>query len=283
MQESNKHNVFSKEELLKLLAEKKSLPPEADDFDKEAMEGLSLLTNTKKLDGINNSIDEVLHNEKRLELKKRNIYILSAAASVILIITFFFLLKDNSFNKKDKALAENTGKEISDLKQNQEVVTATESLAVPASEKTTESKPAMIEKGESLTKEGKNLGSGITAESNKAVAGEDITVVAPAEAKGDMASVTVNRKVSNEETPEDNDTRNAGGKDYKTTLAKDAELKREETKKPSVDLEDKEKDKKRYAVNTVWTSSTPATGGVATDESLKKTSDDRAKNQYDQN
>src|ERR1700758_4095667 len=97
--DNNKHKIFSKEELFKLIEEKKSLPPEADDFDKEALEGLSMLTDRKKVDGLNNSIDEILLLEKKKANKKRNIYILSAAASLVLIISFFFLLKNNSFEK----------------------------------------------------------------------------------------------------------------------------------------------------------------------------------------
>jgi len=108
MPDSNKHKIFSKEELFKLIDEKKSLPPEADDFDQEAMEGLSMLTDRKKVDRLNNSIDEVLRLEKNKAKKKRNLYVLSAAASLILIISFFFLLKDTTIKKEDKSLAENT-------------------------------------------------------------------------------------------------------------------------------------------------------------------------------
>src|ERR1700740_2681969 len=108
MPDNNKHKIFSKEELFKLIDEKKSLPPDADDFDKEAIEGLSMVTDRKKLDGFDHSIDEVLRNEAAKASKKRNLYVLSAAASLLLIIGLFFLLKEFSFDKKSETLAENT-------------------------------------------------------------------------------------------------------------------------------------------------------------------------------
>ena len=63
MPNKNKNNIFSKEELFKLIDENKSLPPEAEDFDKEALEGLAMLSDRRKVDGLNNSVDEVLRKE----------------------------------------------------------------------------------------------------------------------------------------------------------------------------------------------------------------------------
>lgn len=105
MEDNNKHNIFSKEEFFKMLDEKRSLPPEADDFDREAMEGLALVKDRSKLDKLDGAIDQALAREKKLAVRKRNIYYFSAAASVMLIIGLFFILKENTVNnEKDLAL-----------------------------------------------------------------------------------------------------------------------------------------------------------------------------------
>ena len=107
MPDNNKHKIFSKEELFKLLDEQRSLPPDADDFDREAMEGLAMLKDRNKIEGLDNSIDEVLRHEKEKAKKKRSLYVLSAAASLLLLVGLFFLWKDTAFEKKGKTLAEN--------------------------------------------------------------------------------------------------------------------------------------------------------------------------------
>src|ERR1700758_3950901 len=135
----NKHKPFSKEELFRLIDEKRSLPPEADDFDKEALEGLSMLTNRNKVDGLNNSIDEALRLEGKKRKRKKNLYIFSAAASVILIIGLFFLLKDISFAKKENAIAENTTPASETTKQ-EDIKTSDEN--VPAEKKLEENNNA---------------------------------------------------------------------------------------------------------------------------------------------
>ena len=105
MEDNNKHNIFSKKEFFKMLDEKRSLPPEADDFDREAMEGLALVKDRSKLDKLDGAIDQALAREKKLAARKRNIYYFSAAASVMLIIGLFFILKESTVNQeKDLAL-----------------------------------------------------------------------------------------------------------------------------------------------------------------------------------
>ena len=283
MPDSNKHKIVSKEELFKLIDEKKSLPPEADDFDKEAMEGLSMLTDRAKLDGLNNSIDEVLRQEAALSKKKRNIYILSAAASLVLIIGIFFLLKDNSFEKKENVLAENT-KTVNDISKQKEPKNLEES---PATEKkspegTSVNSPVTITTGETSGKSEKERALKSFAKSNQnGSSGGDAMATPPTEVAANLQTKTENRNMAGEDAEADKDK---GGKDYKTSLAKDDQLKREETKKGDLKLEDEEqeKDKKtRYEVNTVWTSSSnPASGvGGAKDESKNKTDDYRNKNQ----
>jgi len=43
--QKDKHNIYSKEELLKLIKEGKNAPADMDEFDLEALEGLKLLDN----------------------------------------------------------------------------------------------------------------------------------------------------------------------------------------------------------------------------------------------
>lgn len=101
MEDNNKHNIFSKEEFFRMLDEKRSLPPEADDFDREAMEGLALVKDRSRLDKLDAAINQALAREKKLAARKRNIYYFSAAASIILIIGLFFILKENTVSKEN--------------------------------------------------------------------------------------------------------------------------------------------------------------------------------------
>ncbi|HEX7414796.1 MAG TPA: energy transducer TonB [Bacteroidia bacterium] len=105
MQEKDKHKIYSKEELLKIIKEGESVPADMDDFDREALEGLKLLNNEDVLNKINTQVDYIVELEKR---KKKTVYYFSAAASFLLIVGLVFFFK-NSFNSKDNkpiALAE---------------------------------------------------------------------------------------------------------------------------------------------------------------------------------
>lgn len=286
MPDNNKHKIFSKEELFKLLDEKRSLPPEADDFDKEAMEGLSMLTDRKKLDGLNNSIDEVLRKEKMKARKRKNLYFLSAAASLLLVIGLFFLLKDASFDKKENELAENT-KVVNDISPPDQTKVLEES---PAEEKKlakeTVNSPAATATGETSENLEKTRELGLAKSKESVSAGGDAVTMAPTEVAANIQTKAEERK----QTAEDEATVKAdrddvsGGKDYKTSLAKDDQWKKDELKKSELKLEDKEKEKDkktRYETNTVWvTPSSPSkSAGGSTGESKSKTEDLRNKNQ----
>jgi hypothetical protein len=269
MQPDNKHKPFSKEELFRLIEEKKSLPPEADDFDKEAFEGLSMLTNRNKVNGLNNSIDEILRLEARKAKRKKNLYIFSAAASVILIIGLFFLLKDISFDKKENAIAENATPASESVKQ-EDIKTSDEK--VPAEKKLEERNNTSATVADA---EGKEDESTIAFKNKEATTGGDLGTAAPPKVTVNDQLKSATRKTANEELEKEADDRSQGGKDYKAGLAK-----REETAKKSEPKVD-DNDKTRYPTNTVWTT-TPASGaGVTVDESKKKTDDYRSKNQED--
>ena len=284
MQQNNKHNIFSKEELLKLIDEKRSLPPDADDFDNEALEGLSMLTDRTKLDGLNESIDEVLRKEKKKAARRRNIYFLSAAASLLLIVGFFFLIKENTSFKKENELADNTlVKSENDISKVDESKTLEESAAVE--KKLEDAAPATTATGEASGKEVKTDELKVSTKTGGDVSSGDAMMAVPAEAPVNAQPKAESKVALNEDAEE----RNSGGKDYKTTLAKDDQSKREESKKATIKIEDKEKEKTRYVTNTVWTS-TPASGVAANDESKNlsvpagagKTADNRKENQVDQ-
>jgi hypothetical protein len=129
MPDNNKHKLFSKEELFRLIDEKRSLPEDADDFDKEALEGLSMVKDRERLSELDHSIDEVLHLEKAKSRKRRNIYMLSAAASLLLLIGLFFFLKDNMTEKDSSHLAQN--KELPNAQEPGEQKITAEELQKP--------------------------------------------------------------------------------------------------------------------------------------------------------
>ncbi|MGZ3904256.1 MAG: hypothetical protein ACXVC6_11205, partial [Bacteroidia bacterium] len=265
----DKNKIFSKEELFKLIDEKKSLPPDADDFDKEAMEGLSMVTDRKKLDGLNDSIDEVLANEKAKASKRRNLYIFSAAASLLLIIGLFFLVKEVSFDKKSESLAENTSSAPS----------ATQiDLPKMSDEKLAEEKKDVApEASVAKEKEGKaepvtTVDAVTTVSSGETMSAPPAEVAANAQAKQEIS------KSANEEGEMRFDDQAAGGgKDnYKTQLSKEDAPQREALKK----AEEKEKDKTRYETNTIWTAAAPSSGaGIASgDQSVKTRSLEESSN-----
>jgi hypothetical protein len=103
MQERDKHNIYSKEELLKILKEGKGAPADMDAFEQEALEGLRLLYNPGILDTLDKQVDEIIDQEKN---KKRTIFYLSAAASLLLIVGLFFFFKGFLGEKENTVLAE---------------------------------------------------------------------------------------------------------------------------------------------------------------------------------
>jgi hypothetical protein len=104
--QKGKHNIYSKEELLKLIKEGKNAPADMDEFDREALEGLKLLDKPNDiLNKLDKEIDSIIEEEKN---KKRVIYYFSAAASLVLIIGLVFFFKNEvatSVTKSEKPIA----------------------------------------------------------------------------------------------------------------------------------------------------------------------------------
>jgi len=110
--QKDKHNIYSKEELLKLIKEGKNVSADMDEFEREALEGLKLLDKPDVLlNDLDAEIDSIVVKDKR----KKTIYYFSAAASLVLIIgsVLFFKNKvapDITKNEKPIASAENLKK-----------------------------------------------------------------------------------------------------------------------------------------------------------------------------
>ena len=103
--QKDKHNIYSKEELLKLIKEGKNAPADMDEFDLEAMEGLKLLDNPPILNKLNKEVDEIIIQEKKKEKQRKAIYYFSAAASLLLIMSLIFLFKNEVVVKHEKVVA----------------------------------------------------------------------------------------------------------------------------------------------------------------------------------
>jgi hypothetical protein len=99
--QKDKHNIYSKEELLKLIKEGKSVPADMDEFDREALEGLKLLDKPDVLNKLDAEVDSIIAKEN----KKKTIYYFSAAASLLLIICLVFLFKNEFVTKNEKPIA----------------------------------------------------------------------------------------------------------------------------------------------------------------------------------
>ncbi|MFI5142102.1 MAG: hypothetical protein ACHQII_07075, partial [Bacteroidia bacterium] len=109
--QKDKHNIYSKEELLKLIKEGKNAPADMDEFEREALEGLKLMDKPGVLNELDAEIDSIVAKEKN----RKTIYYFSAAASLLLIIGLVFFLKnevaqDITKNEKPIASAENLKK-----------------------------------------------------------------------------------------------------------------------------------------------------------------------------
>src|ERR1700756_3842672 len=106
--QKDKHNIYSKEELLKLIKEGKNAPADMDEFEREALEGLKLLDNLAILNKLNEEVDTLVAKEKN----KKLVYYLGVAASLLLIIGLVFFFKNEVAtnvikNDKPNAVAEN--------------------------------------------------------------------------------------------------------------------------------------------------------------------------------
>jgi len=102
--QKDKHNIYSKEKLLKLIKEGKNAPADMDEFEREALEGLKLLDKPDVLNDLDAEIDSIIAKEKN----RKTIYYFSAAASLLLIIGLIFLFKNEvgpSVTKNEKPIA----------------------------------------------------------------------------------------------------------------------------------------------------------------------------------
>jgi len=104
--QKDKHNIYSKEELLKIIKEGKNAPADMDEFELEALEGLKLLDNTIVLNKLNKEVDEIITREKKKESQRKTIYYFSAAASLLLLVSLLFLFKNEVVVKNEKVVAE---------------------------------------------------------------------------------------------------------------------------------------------------------------------------------
>jgi hypothetical protein len=109
--QKDKHSIYSKEELLKLIKEGKNAPADMDEFEREALEGLKLLDKPDVLNELDAEIDSIVAKYKR----KKTIFYFSAAASLLLLIGLVLFFKnevapDIIKNEKTIASAENLKK-----------------------------------------------------------------------------------------------------------------------------------------------------------------------------
>ena len=104
--QKDKHNIYSKDELLKLIKEGKNAPADMDEFELEALEGLKLLDKPDVLNELNKEVDEIVIAEKKKENQRKTIYYFSAAASLLFIVGLIFLFKNEVVVKNEKVVAE---------------------------------------------------------------------------------------------------------------------------------------------------------------------------------
>ncbi len=263
MDNKDKHNIFSKEEFFKSIDEKKSLPAGADDFDKEALEGLAMVTDRKKLDSLNDSLDEVLRLEAAKARKKKTIYFLSVAASLVLIVGLFFIMKENTLNKEADSLAINNPEKTESVKQ------VGESMATVTEEKAPAPPSDMISAAEVKSKEVLE-----DTKSQKDESGLDNTVASGAaisvpaeEVAENKVTLSMNEKANTKEVAADrldaNQEGKSGAKPGKgdVSFGNTEKLKKEEAQKRDEDVaykktleEDEKKKKMYYETNTIWVS-----------------------------
>lgn len=270
MEPKNKHNLFSKEEFFKLIDEKRALPADADDFDKEAMEGLAMVTDRSKLDTLDDSIDEVLRREASKAKRKRTIYFMSAAASLLLIVGLFFLVKETTFEKKDTGIAENTTP--SKTEESGAVVAAKEEINKEENEAPKTTVANGEAKGKELAQEAK-LEEQISTKGPEKTMDVSTLAAAPTE-KANATSMNEKNVQGGMVLP---DANGAGGK-----TGKDIETKEKEKREAGEALAKKAEDKKtykadkdeqskvRYETNTVWTGTTTSPNKAVSDQLKQK-------------
>jgi hypothetical protein len=146
--QKDKHNIYSKEELLKLIKEGKNAPADMDEFDLEALEGLKLLDKPSVLNKLDKEIDYIIAKEK----KKKAIYYFSAAASLFLIIGLVFFLKNEvvtNVTKSEKHIASAENLKASE----KSILSNTNPPAQPETQTTYEAKePEALAKKTPITK-----------------------------------------------------------------------------------------------------------------------------------
>lgn len=104
--QKDRHNIYSKEELLKIIKEGKNAPADMDEFELEALDGLKLLDDKTVLNKLNKEVDEIIVQEKKKEKQRKTIYYFSAAASLLLLVSLIFLFKNEVAVKNEKVVAE---------------------------------------------------------------------------------------------------------------------------------------------------------------------------------
>jgi DNA-binding XRE family transcriptional regulator len=103
--QKDKHNIYSKEELLKLIKEGKNAPADMDGFELEALEGLKMLDNHDVLNNLNKDVDKIVLAETKKEKQRKAIYYFSAAASLLLLVGLIFLFKNSDIIQNEKVVA----------------------------------------------------------------------------------------------------------------------------------------------------------------------------------
>jgi len=282
MEPKDKHNIFSKEEFFKSIDEKRSLPPEADDFDKEAMEGLAMVKDRKKLDTLNEAIDEVLRREAAKAGRKRNMYYFAAAASLVLVVSFFFLLKDSAVMKEDKNLAQSKPETTEQVVITEKEPASSGEVATKASEPPAEKMVATgsVAEGKETPMQAKPMEEPAKGETFAA----DIAVKTPEADLANNITLAENEKANDnagagiDATLED---KKAGAKsqlDDAEEQKKDRKLsKKADENKVYKEKEADEKDKVRYETNTVWTSPGAVSDKQQTADELKQKGKTEAK------
>jgi hypothetical protein len=287
MEDKNKHKIFSKEEFFKAIDEKRSLGADADDFDKEALEGLEMVRDRHKLDKLDAAIDDIVRRETATAGRKKNMYYFAAAASLALIIGIFFLVKENSFRKEDNLAQSAPEKTEEVVTGKDQVIEESQKITEPDADKAMPSKEAGELKGkEEAFKDGKLAESATQRNLTNGIA----TVNAPAESENRVAAnekTNGNGWINGEGTAAGGkmqDSRTGGTSTVDEVGVADQEKyrglasvttsKSEEKKaykksgEVSKNLEDAtalykdadEKEKKHFESNTVWTSTPSANG-----------------------
>ncbi|HKC67794.1 MAG TPA: hypothetical protein VKG26_06155 [Bacteroidia bacterium] len=237
--QKDKHNIYSKEELLKLIKEGKNAPADMDEFEREALEGLKLLDNLAILNKLNEEVDTLVAKEKN----KKLVYYLGVAASLLLIIGLVFFFKNEVAtnvikNDKPNAVAEN-------LKPIQEPNTTS---VQPETQTTYEAKePEEAAKKTTITRNEKHI----------ALLSQTNTAAAPAEEK--MQDIKQEEKEADKQQEQFEAKKSLSKADnYEDSKATTPQAKQEQQKEVVVNKQDEESNSN----NTI-------TGNVSTEDQSK--------------